>query len=85
MTDINDHRTDQAADTGEPPDDLAPEERAVPEEEPSPEEYEPVDPDVEAIVDGGVTGADGSDDPDAAYPRADAEQPEATTGDDVEP
>jgi len=79
MTDVNEPRADQLADLGEPPDDdLDPTARSVPEGEPDPEEYEPDDPDIEAIVDG---GRDPALDPDVSYPYLDGEEPGPEDGD----
>ncbi|NYI99862.1 hypothetical protein HNR19_000561 [Nocardioides thalensis] len=64
------NRPDQADGVDVPPDDeLAPEIRSLPDDRPDPEEYEPDDPDTEAIADGGTDMK--SPDPGVSHPEAD--------------
>lgn len=83
MSDQRQHLPDSAAEPGEVPDDAMPDLRPIPEGEPDPEEYEPVDPDPEAIVDGGTDVR--VPDLDLDYPHVGPEDPEPTPDDDVEP
>lgn len=74
MSDQSNRRPEGAADFGDAPDEVVPEHRAIPEGEPDPEEYEPADPDPEAIVDGGTDVR--VPDPEFDYPSGEETEPE---------
>ena len=80
---MSEQRSSGPEDFGDAPDDVLPELRPVPEGAPDPEEYEPVDPDPEAIVDGGTDVL--APDPDFDYPHAAGEDADDGPADGVEP